>query len=92
AVLLILTIKNKKPLRYVLIAFTCFTLALILFFSFTNPANQITNNWTMLPGNWQQLRNQWEYSHATRAVLYIIGLIFLLYSHYIYRKTSPPVF
>jgi hypothetical protein len=58
AILLILTIKNKKPLRFILIAFICFTLALILFFSFTSPANQITNNWTMLPDNWEQLRNQ----------------------------------
>jgi hypothetical protein len=91
-ILFILTIKNKKPLRFILFAFLCFDLALILFFTFTYPANRVTNNWTILPQNWQQLRNEWEYSHAARAVLYIIGLILLLRSAYVYKKIKPPVF
>jgi len=91
-ILLVLTIKNKKPMRFVMFAFICFDLALIIFFSFTLPANQITDNWTMLPDNWEQLRNRWEYSHATRAILYIIGLVLLLCSGYIYKKIKPPVF
>src|SRR5689334_1384687 len=40
-VLFILTIHNKKPLRFIFFAFLCFDLALILFFSFTYPANRI---------------------------------------------------
>jgi len=91
-VLFILTIKNEKRLRFIFFAFICFDLALILFFSFTYPANMETNNWTMLPNNWHQLRDEWEYSHAARAVLYIIGLILLLCSAYVYKKIKPPVF
>jgi hypothetical protein len=71
-ILFILTIKNERRLRFIFFAFICFDLALILFFSFTYPATRETNNWTMLPDNWQQLRNDWEYSHAARALLYII--------------------
>ncbi|HEY6977612.1 MAG TPA: hypothetical protein VH396_15045 [Chitinophagaceae bacterium] len=91
-VLFILTIKNEKPLRFIFFAFVCFDLALILFFSFTYPANRETDNWTRLPNNWQQLRNEWEYSHAARAGLYIIGLISLLSSGYAYKKIKPRVF
>jgi hypothetical protein len=28
----------------------------------------------MLPANWQELRAQWEYSHAARAILYVLAL------------------
>src|SRR5215470_6880927 len=62
-ILFILTIKNERRLRFIFFAFICFDLALILFFSFTYPANRETNNWTILPANWQQIRNEWEYSH-----------------------------
>jgi hypothetical protein len=48
--------------------------------TFTYPANQATNNWTVLPPNWQDLRSQWEYSHATGAGLNFIALITLIVS------------
>src|SRR6478672_10540760 len=57
-ILFILTIKNERPLRFIFFAFICFDLALILFFSFTYPANRETDNWTILPDNWQKLRNE----------------------------------
>ncbi|WP_036251994.1 hypothetical protein [Methylobacter sp. BBA5.1] len=55
-------------------ALLCIAAALAVFFLFTYPANQQTANWTRLPGNWADLRKQWEYSHATRAGLFLIAL------------------
>lgn len=55
---------------FVLALFACLGLALTLaiFFIWTYPANQATDNWTAIPANWQELRRQWEYSHAANAV------------------------
>jgi hypothetical protein len=51
-----------------------------VFWTFTYPANQATDNWTMLPENWLQLRSQWEYSHAASTVLNLIALVTLILS------------
>lgn len=79
---LVLTIMVRKKKVFILnlIAFLCILGTLVVFFTFTYPANQLTNNWTMLPPNWLGLRNQWEYSHATSAVLNLIALITLILS------------
>jgi hypothetical protein len=45
----------------------------IIFWTFTYPADQQTNNWTVLPGDWVRLRNQWEYSHARSAGLNLLA-------------------
>jgi hypothetical protein len=50
----------------------CVTLA--VFFAWTFPVNQLTENWTVAPENWQMLRAQWEYSHAVNAVLTFLAL------------------
>jgi hypothetical protein len=57
-----------------LCAAACIALSLIIFFLFTYPANQQTQNWTTLPENWESLRRQWEYSHALGAGLYFVAL------------------
>jgi hypothetical protein len=57
-----------------LLAALCIALSLVVFFLFTYPANQQTQNWTSLPDNWESLRRQWEYSHAVGAVLYLVAL------------------
>lgn len=46
--------------------------SLAVFFTWTYPANQATNNWTMMPPDWQVLRGAWETGHAAGA-----GLVFL---------------
>ena len=51
-----------------LIGCLCTAVTLVVFFSWTYPANQATDNWTTIPDNWEQLRRQWEYSHAVNAV------------------------
>jgi hypothetical protein len=55
------------PFVFALVAFCCIALSLAVFFVWTYPANQATDNWTTMPANWEQLRRQWEYSHAANA-------------------------
>lgn len=47
---------------------------LAIFFTWTFPTNQATQNWTVAPDNWRELRAQWEYSHAVNAVLTFFAL------------------
>jgi hypothetical protein len=68
---------KPKAFALTLIAFLCIVGTQVVFWTFTYPANQQTNNWTILPANWLQLREQWEYSHAVSAVLNLIALITL---------------
>jgi hypothetical protein len=57
------------PFFLALFGFFSIALTLVIFFTWTYPANQATNNWTMIPNDWEQLRRQWEYSHAANAVV-----------------------
>lgn len=75
---LALTISLRRKRRAfipALIAFLCIAGTQVVFWTYTYPANQATNNWTMLPENWEELRRQWEYSHATSAILNLIALV-----------------
>jgi hypothetical protein len=47
---------------------------LVIFFIWTYPANQATENWVIAPLNWQILRRHWEYAHAVNAVLTFLAL------------------
>lgn len=67
-------------LRFALGATFCIGMSLMVFFVFTFPANQITENWTMQSASWQDLRIQWEYSHAFNAVLYMSAEALLIMS------------
>ena len=80
---LILTIAvRKRPAVFALTltALLCLAGSLAIFFTFTYPTNQQTDNWTFLPANWQELRAQWEYSHAVNAILYLVALSSLVWS------------
>jgi hypothetical protein len=57
-----------------LLAFILVAATLVVFFTWTYPANQATSNWTEVPANWQELRLQWEYAHAANAILTFIVL------------------
>lgn len=48
---------------------------LAVFFAWTFPANQATQNWTATPPDWSALRVQWEYSHAANAVIMLAALV-----------------
>jgi hypothetical protein len=78
--LTIMVRQERKAFVFALIAFLCIVGTQVVFWTNTYPANQVTNNWTTLPENWVELRRQWEYSHATSAVLNLVGLIGLILS------------
>ncbi len=78
--LTVLVRKQRKVFTLTLIALLSIVGAQVVFWVFTYPANQITNNWTMLPVNWETLRAQWEYSHAAGAGLNLIAMITLILS------------
>src|SRR3546814_17304030 len=54
-------------------AFLLVTAVLAIFFAGAFPANQETQNWTVIPSDWEELRRQWEYSHAINALLILIA-------------------
>lgn len=59
-------------------AFLLVTATLAVFFTGAFPANQETQNWTVMPGDWRELRDQWEYGHAANAVLTFIAFCALV--------------
>jgi hypothetical protein len=71
---------SGKPFYLTLLAAACIAASLAVFFSFTFPANQATENWTRLPDGWESFRRQWEYSHAAGAILYFVALASLVSS------------
>jgi len=80
---LLLTIMVRhQPRRFLwaLVGFLCIVGTQVVFWTFTYPTNQETNNWTILPENWEALRRQWEYSHAASAGLNFIAFIALVLS------------
>ena len=76
----ILAMDHDRVLRFSLGAAFCMGMSLMVFFVFTFPANQITENWTLQPQSWRDLRIQWEYSHAFNAVLYMAAEALLIMS------------
>lgn len=72
--------RRGAEFRLVVTALVCIVLALAIFFAFTVPANQATENWTTRPADWETLRAQWEYSHAVGALLYFAALVALTLS------------
>lgn len=78
--LAVLVWHSSAEFRLIVTALACLVLALAIFFAFTFPANQATENWTARPADWETLRSQWEYSHAVGALLYLTALIALTLS------------
>jgi hypothetical protein len=79
--------KDRRRFRLTAAAAGCIVLALVVFFAFTFPANQQTQNWTVAPAGWERLRAEWEYSHAAGAVLYFAALTALVLS--LLTRESP---
>ena len=77
------------PFILALFAFLCIALTLVVFFIWTYPANQATNNWTMIPDDWEQLREEWEYSHAANAVVTFAAFCAVALSVLTTRERTP---
>lgn len=80
AALAVLMRGQRAPFILALISTLCLLATLAIFFAFTFPANQATNNWTLFPANWEELRRQWEISHAVNAVITFAALCSLTIS------------
>jgi hypothetical protein len=89
--LAVVTRKRKDIFIPVLMALFLFAIGQAIFWIYTYPANQQTNNWGYLPNNWMQLREQWEYSHAAGAILNLLSFTFLLVAVLRKRNQLIPV-
>lgn len=88
---LVLAVRVRREWRafvFALIAFICIIGTQVVFWTYTYPTNQATNNWTMLPDNWRDLRRQWEYSHATSAGLNLLALVAMILSVLASRRSE----
>ena len=74
------TRNQRRSFIFTLINPLCLLVALAIFFAFTFPANQATNNWTEVPANWERLRWQWELSHGINAAITFVGFCSLTIS------------
>jgi hypothetical protein len=72
--LALMLFRRRKTFWLNLVAGFILAGTLAIFFAWTYPANQATNNWTTVAADWESLRSQWEFSHAANAVLTFIAL------------------
>jgi hypothetical protein len=70
----------QQPYALAALALACLLAAQAVFWLFTYPVNQQTQNWTTLPPQWSELRAQWEYSHAAGALLNLGAFVALLWA------------
>ena len=70
------------------IGFLCIAGTQLVFWTYTYPANQATQNWTILGADWAALRRNWEYSHATSAGLNLLAMAALIVSVLNWRRNS----
>ncbi|WP_376743621.1 hypothetical protein [Ensifer canadensis] len=75
--LLMALYRAGEPAIPAIAALACIVATQAIFWTFTFPANQATDNWTLLPENWTQLRRGWEYSHAVSAVFNFFAVCLL---------------
>ena len=67
--------KLGRSCGYALASLLFIAASLVVFFVWTFPTNQATNNWTVVPQNWNDLRIRWEYSHAANAAVTFAALV-----------------
>lgn len=77
---------QRVPFWLALLAAILMAASLLVFFTWTYPANQATANWTAAPENWQALRRQWEFGHATSAGLQFLSLCSIVLSVLSWRR------
>ncbi len=79
-VLTILLRHERRAFVFSLIGFLCIVGTQVIFWTYTFPTNQVTQNWTTLPDSWALLRRQWEFSHAASAGLNLLAVAALIIS------------
>jgi len=86
-VLTILTSRRGGVFHLHALALIAVTGSLIVFFVWVYPANQATENWTVVAADWDHLRRQWEYGHMASASLMFVALCSSLIA--LYRSDDP---
>lgn len=86
--LAILVRGQPLPFAFSLVAFLCVVGTQVVFWTYTYPANQLTNNWMEVPPNWEVVRAQWEYSHAASAILNLVAVIALVLSLLVWKQPA----
>jgi hypothetical protein len=69
---------QPRVLWLAVVALACFLASQAIFWIWTFPANQATDNWTMQPDNWERLRREWEYSHLAGALFQAFAMVALI--------------
>ncbi|WP_244564514.1 hypothetical protein [Rhizobium sullae] len=90
ALLAVVVRSQKCPFWLAVAAALCFALMFAIFFLWTLPANQATNDWTTAPENWETFRRQWEYSHAANTIIVFVALCFTTLSALSWREIGSP--
>lgn len=71
--------KSDTQVRWpALVALACLVGAQGVFWIWTFPANQATDNWTTQVDDWERLRFNWEYSHLAGAVFQTLAMAALI--------------
>jgi hypothetical protein len=60
---------DRRAMWLSLLALALIGLTQVIFWTYTQPMNALTENWTVAPPDISAARAQWEYSHAVNAVL-----------------------
>jgi hypothetical protein len=71
----VLVQKTRSAMWLSLAAVALIAVTQTIFWSFTYPMNELTQNWTVTPANVDEARRQWEYSHAVNAVLTFLAFV-----------------
>lgn len=74
ALLAVAALERGRARAFALAGAGLMAASLAVFFAWTFPANQATENWTVVPPEWRDLRAQWEYSHAANALVVLAAL------------------
>jgi hypothetical protein len=77
---------EPRAFAWALVGVLCIGATQIVFWTFTRPANVVTENWSKLPEHWGAWRRQWEYSHAASAALNLVGFIAVALSILVHEK------
>lgn len=80
--MLVVFVRHRPAFHWTALGAACLLTSHAIFWLLVEPVNETLLPLTAqtLPADWASLRQQWEYAHATRAVLQILGLAFLLTS------------
>jgi hypothetical protein len=76
--IIFLHLRQITVLRLALVALGGWVASQTVFWLWTYPANQATENWTQQQPNWEALRICWEYSHLAGAAFQLLAMVALV--------------